>query len=645
MAEAGRSYESADAPPERRVALLLVHGMGEQQPHQLTDLFAVELSRVHRRRGNQVELRHRVVASEGHRASQSYVEVKITPKSRTARQPDTTIDLHEVYWADRPQGLIKLKEVGRWLFTTSLAPLLRWSLHAASHYRWPRDADRELPTAAPPAAAPAQEYEYSPRAGVAGFLREVLLALALPVLGLVLFMLAANAATHVDNYLKGLGTDFREIDAAWTDFALLAMFTVLSAASLFMAFGGYRAWRLGAIECDFVGAEPTPRTEDRWRYLRRWAAGSWATGLLLLAGAFALYRDPEVQELVAAVLRMGEDPAWQLLAAAAGLVGGIVLWWYLVGQVWRIPWRPLAVVRVVAAAILIGGTVVGGWLGYQALPEEWVHPVRLVFWLATVAGASKLTLFLIGWIGDVAIYFGGLDTRSRHHTVREEILHLVTARLVALAELLKGLPPKSPRRKDTRKPYYDEVLVAAHSLGSVIAYDAINRLAVEQRSDSDGDEFRMAREDFDRIKGLFSFGSPLDKVVYFFQRTGDVSEPVRAQIVSSLISLRRHSTGRPYGNFKIEDYHAIQPAGFRWHNAWSWGDVLGHRLDHFQIDKGKQFHFDYLPLVAHTRFWKDPDFYQRVAEWIDDEPSQPMISAASEIARTNPNAVVPMSPA
>jgi hypothetical protein len=298
---------------------------------------------------------------------------------------------------------------------------------------------------------------------------------------------------------------------------------------------------------------------------------------------------------------------------------GIALWWRLLEGAWRIPWGRLAALRVLTVVALFGGAGVGAWFGYPHL-KEWEHPVRLVFWLAAVAGAWKLGAFLVGWIGDVAIYFGGLDARSRHNRAREEILHLVTSKLVALARLTQDPPRRSRRRKGTGTPYYDEVLVAAHSLGSVIAYDAINRLAVEQRSDTDGDEFRMAREDFDRIKGLFSFGSPLDKVVYFFQRTGDVREPVRAQIVSSLISLRRHSTGRPYGAFKIEEYQAIQPEGFRWHNAWSWGDVLGHRLDHFQIDKGKQFHFDYLPLVAHTRFWKDPGFYQRVAEWIEDEP-------------------------
>lgn len=608
--EAGsRSYESKGEVPQRRIALLLVHGMGEQQPHELTDVFAVRLTREYRNRGNTVGLRHRVVASEAHRASQSYIELQI--RSETAQRKPSVVDLHEIYWADRPQGLIKLKEVGRWLFTTSLAPLLRWSHHAASYYRRPRNDTVELATDAKPA-----EYEYSDRVGVLGFAREVLLALSLPLLGALLFMLATNAALGAGDYVSGLNDDFAAIDPAWTDFALLAVFAALAGAGLFMLIGGVGVSRQESIERDFLRAADTARSKDRWRYLGRWASGSWLTGAVLLTGAAALYRDTEVQNLTAAVLRIGDTPAWQLPAAAAAVLGGVVVWWLLVEAVWRIPWRPLAMLRVAAAITVIAGGAIGGWIGYQAVPDDWEHPVRLVFWLAALAGGWKLGVFLVGWIGDVAIYFGGLDTRSRHHTAREEILHLVTGRLAALAEL-----EQEPRGRSRRTvPYYDEVLVAAHSLGSVIAYDAINRLAVEQRSDSDGDRFRMDRAAFDRIKGLFTFGSPLDKVIYFFQRTGKVRQPVRAQIVSSLISLRRHSTGRPYGDFKIDDYDAIQPQGFRWHNAWSWGDVLGHRLDHFQIDRGKQFHFDYVPLIAHTRFWNDPGFYPRVADWIENEP-------------------------
>ena len=56
MAIAGRSSESKGTKPRRRVALLLVHGMGEQQPHQLTDLFAVQLRRVHQSLGKEVGL-------------------------------------------------------------------------------------------------------------------------------------------------------------------------------------------------------------------------------------------------------------------------------------------------------------------------------------------------------------------------------------------------------------------------------------------------------------------------------------------------------------------------------------------------------------------------------------------------------------
>lgn len=608
-----RSYESDDPVPQRRVALLLVHGMGEQQPHELTDVFAVRLAREYRELGHQVGLRHRVVAAEDHRASQSYVELQIS-KPEGGALPATVIDLHEVYWADRPQGLIKIKEVGRWLFATSLAPLFRWSHHAASYYRRPRTATAEMAADARPPA-----YEYSDRVGALGFAREVLLALTLPVLGALLFMLAVGAVFKVDDYLAGV-SDYLELHPTpWTGFALLAVFAVLASAGLFLLLGGWGVSRQEGVEREFLRATATERNEDRWRYLTKWAVGSWVTGVVLLGGAAATYRDPDVQGLVAAFLRLGDAPAWQLPAAAIALLVGIVLWWRLLEMAWRIPWS-LAPLRVIAVVAVVGGAAFGAWFGYQALPEEWEHPVRLVFWLAALAGTWKLSAFLIGWIGDVAIYFGGLDARSRHNRVREEILHLVTSKLVSLA-LLSQDPRKSRRRKGAGTPYYDEVLVAAHSLGSVIAYDAINRLAVEQRSDSDGDRFRLERDAFDRIKGLFTFGSPLDKVIYFFQQTGKVRQPVRAQIISSLISMRRHSTGRPYGEFKFDDYDAIQPEGFRWHNAWSWGDVLGHRLDHFQIDRGKQFHFDYVPLIAHTLFWQDPLFYRRVVEWVDAESS------------------------
>jgi len=593
-----RAYASGDERPDRRVALLLVHGMGEQEPYQLTDLFAVRLADTYEDR--EVSLSHRVVAVEDHAAPDSYLELRLAPRSQKG-PPPAAVDIHEVYWADRPQGLIKLKQLGSWLLATSLAPLKRWSQHAASFYRREQIDNNG-------------KYEFSGSAGPLTFLREVLLALVLPVFGLLLFIFGTQAVSLLNGYRENLLADLKVIQETWTDYVLVAVFVALAAAGLFMILGGWKVSRIEAVE-KRLGAGSNQPNDERWGYLSDWAVRTWAAAAALLAIAYLAYQPEEVSQLLAAVLRLDDGSPWRVLALAAVLVAAVLVWWSLMRGVWaNIKWRGVGrVLRVLAVVVLLGGAVAGIWLGYLAVPTDWEEPLQRVLWVAGIAAVWKLSGFLIGWIGDVAIYFQGLDNRSEYYEVRKQILDLTTQKLVALAELRVdnggGGQPK--------EPYYDEVLVAAHSLGSVIAYDALNRLAVEQRSDSDGSGSKMEPDDFNRLKGLFSFGSPLDKVVYFFQRTGSFEEPVRAQILNSLMALRRHSSGRPYGSYKIDRYTAIQPPGFRWHNAWSWGDVLGHRLDHFQIDKGKQFHFDYVPLVAHVEFWKDPNFYKRVAEWID----------------------------
>jgi hypothetical protein len=229
-----------------------------------------------------------------------------------------------------------------------------------------------------------------------------------------------------------------------------------------------------------------------------------------------------------------------------------------------------------------------------------------VFWVAGLAVVWIASRFLVSSIGDVAIYLDGIKETSPHHKVREDILNTTTRRLV---DLLKTSE-------------YDEVFVASHSLGSVISYDAINRIATSRRSVTEQLGTAAVDEgEFAKLKGFYSFGSPLDKVVYLFFKTAKTGTPVREQILSSLVSFLRTSSGRPYGRYRFEPYEPQVPKGFRWYNAWSWGDVLGNRIDFFKADP--QPHFDYVPVVADVRFWKDPLFYHSVSEWMSVLPSGP----------------------
>ena len=119
----------------------------------------------------------------------------------------------------------------------------------------------------------------------------------------------------------------------------------------------------------------------------------------------------------------------------------------------------------------------------------------------------------------------------------------------------------------------DAVYVSAHSLGSVIAYDALNRLSVEQTArlaslraqpSPNESEIRALNAKFDRVHGFLSFGSPLDKVYYFFRVHTKADHAVRAQILSSLGRLRKASSGRIYEPHRFEYYAPIEPRPLEW---------------------------------------------------------------------------------
>ena len=569
----------------RRLALLLTHGMGEQQAHELTDTFVQGLTdqlRVHHQVETQLE--HRIVAEDETGPPTSHVRVSFPSKTFSDL---AGIDVHEVYWADKPQGLIKLKEVGKWLFRSSLAPLRRWGQNAALFYQ------------------PDHEQKWWRSVGL--FTKEVFTAALLPLLGGLLLLFTVSAVDLIGSYVN----DVRgKLNATSWPLAWLAVFALAAAGAVALIAGVFHL--LGQVRYERkLTSDDTSKYSGRWKWLRGWAlwTGVAAVGLGLVAW-WARER-AEVSELVRIILRLGDDPALGELAIAALMVVspvvlGLIAFWFL----WKIPWSDsereprvlLAVTRVLGALVTTAGVVVGIWWVADNLGE----PARIVFWVAGLIAVGVGAGFLVSSIGDVAIYLGGIEETSPHHKTREDILTTTTGRLVDLLE----------------DPSYDEVWVVAHSLGSVISYDAINRVATARRSRVEGLGTATLDDDtFEKLHGFYSFGSPLDKVVYLFFKTTKPQAAVRDQILSSLVSFRRTSSGRPYGPYVFKRYQPRVPEGFRWHNAWSWGDLLGHRIDFFEIDK--QVHFDYPPVVAHVLFWGDPDFYRSVLEWMDVETTPP----------------------
>ena len=98
-----------------------------------------------------------------------------------------------------------------------------------------------------------------------------------------------------------------------------------------------------------------------------------------------------------------------------------------------------------------------------------------------------------------------------------------------------------------RARQFDQVVLSGHSLGSVIAYDTVNELlsrvwATQELSRTGADAAQtLTRTDLEKLRGLVTFGSPLDKVCYFYREHVASDEAVRAQILLFLYSLLRRS--------------------------------------------------------------------------------------------------------
>lgn len=219
--------------------------------------------------------------------------------------------------------------------------------------------------------------------------------------------------------------------------------------------------------------------------------------------------------------------------------------------------------------------------------------------LAGAALAWIVSYALTAYVADVAVYTN-MDAKSKNYAARNAILSGSTA---ALKYLLTS--------KD-----YDRVILAGHSLGSVIAYDTINELLAQYKaapaSGADQPEPMLNLAELQKIRGLVTFGSPLDKIYYFFREHVKRDQAIRAQILSMLHSLRKRRSGRDYGEFSFQ-YDFDQLDGLEWLNAWARMDPVSARLKFYRVDDQRKFCYC-MPVLAHLSYWGDPDFYDYFCE-------------------------------
>lgn len=254
------------------------------------------------------------------------------------------------------------------------------------------------------------------------------------------------------------------------------------------------------------------------------------------------------------------------------------------------------------SALLVGAIAVGAlawttstWPTLLAASWRLATDPDVALGLASALALGGLASALVHYVGDVALYVTS-DTSSRLQRTRAAVK-------AAGAELLGDLLRSGEGvRAGGGAPRYDAVVVVGHSLGSVIAYDLLNEASRDARA-----EGGIGMAPLLKLRGLLTFGSPLDKVAYFFrERVGDDAS-VHAQLLSQRHATKRRPSRRDDGPYALAPYDV--PLGWlRWVHLHAAVDPISDPLAFYDVDERHVRPYR-APWSAHGAYWRDPVTY------------------------------------
>jgi hypothetical protein len=171
--------------------------------------------------------------------------------------------------------------------------------------------------------------------------------------------------------------------------------------------------------------------------------------------------------------------------------------------------------------------------------------------------------YFVEYLGDIEVYVGR-DSKSARFTAQEGI---------------RGRAVDAVRSALMSRENYAEVVVLGHSLGSVVGLDAIRELRRQAGA-------ALAAEDFRRLSTFVTFGSPLEKTRFFFDRVspqnGSRWTEFLRDVQQTFIALIPRSGGAPEAEAAVSTAApATEAHRIRWLNYWYFADVIANSLDSY----------------------------------------------------------------
>jgi hypothetical protein len=165
----------------------------------------------------------------------------------------------------------------------------------------------------------------------------------------------------------------------------------------------------------------------------------------------------------------------------------------------------------------------------------------------------------VDYLGDIAIYTSS-DVKSKFYEIRQAVLDGMIRKLSALIE-----------------NEYDKVIIIGHSLGSLLAYDALNQINLEMNVN---EQFAAhSKKQFE----LITLGSPLDKAAFFFREHLNKDDYVKQLVINNVNGFRQKFVENPEGeeytvSSNVKDYLAH----LLWVNYWHPDDPISGNLDYYE---------------------------------------------------------------
>ncbi len=537
------------------VALFCVHGMGQQLRFDAVRQTASGLFRI---LGEPKKQTARLYRADG----KIRERLEVTFHAKEGSDPPPELHIYEGYWAPITEGRVTLRDVMDFLFSGAFNGLKQCG---RKFRRWMFGADQ------------LHDLHWLTFGQLLGIL--------LVVTTLVGINLVAGVA------VGALVIESMEIDLEfprWLSMTHLRLFTTLLAlllpAFVFIfgllgavtvrkgsAFDGVPpgglanlAWILVAIAATLITWLPSWRWEYWWWYL----ALGWL--LVLLVSLLFLWRPPAKQ-------RPSQDRLWR---SAVNVVNRLVWAW---------------IVAFGAMGLILILTLPWARFGSDSFDRLLAHfyllePTALIYiWIPLLIASWVVRRLLVQYVGDVAAYVSP-HKLDRFNTIRREIKREAVSALRSIYE--SGVTRPGVR--------YEKVGLFAHSLGSVIAYDALNALMNEDE---------LANRPLDvvgRTKIFVSFGSPLDKTAFIFARRAN-DEEIRGRLAEAVQPL-------------IKAYKPFRR--LRWVNVFSHRDIIAGALNFYDTrpppESGRVCNIvdedALITLAAHTEYWQNRKVFDELSK-------------------------------